>query len=111
MRMRAESFTGMPFGSMHELVEVEDGQQDREHDEQHHHAHHQDEQGFEYTQHGGDEGLQFPLLVGGGAFQHGVELAAGFAAGDEMHHDGGEQAAAAEGLADGGAFTHPAGGV
>ncbi len=53
--------------------------------------------------------LELALLVGGGTLEHGLQLAAGFAAGDQVHRHRRKQAAGGQRAADRGALAHARG--
>lgn len=59
----AQTLPGFLPSSMHQLIEVENRQQDRQNDDQHHPAHDQNQHRLKNPQQGGDQRLGFALLL------------------------------------------------
>src|SRR6185437_6586464 len=84
-KLKSDSVTSAMPTLVNQVIHLKDRQQHCKDDAHHEKAHHHDEQGAEEAHHGGEYGIELPLLAHGGLLQHRIELAARFAARDEMN--------------------------
>src|SRR5580692_12869135 len=93
------------------VVELKYRQQQRDDDEHDHPSHEHHHERPQQVGHGRQQPVHFALLIRRSPLEHLFQLAAAFAAADQVNHHGGEEFARGQRLADGGSLTNPQGGL
>ena len=96
---------------MHELVEVENRQQDSKHDKEYSGAHEQNHDRFEYGHQARDEAREFAFLIDGGPVQHFAQGAGLFTAGNQVDGHRRKEFALCQCPIDCAPFAYPVGGL
>ncbi len=97
--------------SAHQLIKLEDWQQERDDDHENEAAHQEDHHRPQDADRRIDHAVELAFLVVGGTLEHRLELAAGLAARDQVDQHRGKQLARAQRARDRGALAHAHGGV
>src|SRR6185436_15131491 len=92
------------------VIHFENGHEHCKNDAHHEEAHHNYEQWTQQADERAHHRVELAFLVGGGALQHGIELAARFARRYEVHRHGWKQLAVRQRTADGRTFADARGG-
>src|SRR6266545_1776718 len=87
---------GRAVASTHQLVHLENRQEDRDHHEEHHHPHGEDQQRLQERRQPADPVLELARLSLGRAREHGVQPPGRFAARDEVDDERGKELRRAE---------------